>query len=87
MSSTNIMDMDLSELTEADFNLSMEELVSGHTTQEQSVVNGTVLRIDEEHVLIDINYKAEGFVDIGEFMVDGELAVAVGDSVEVFRAC
>lgn len=82
--SSNIMDIDLSQLNEADFNLSIDELVSGHTTLEQSVVNGTVLRIDEERVLIDINYKAEGFVDIGEFMVDGELAVAVGDSVEVF---
>ena len=66
MSTDNLLDKDLSELMDADF-MQLTEAIEEHSISEQSVVMGTVLRIDEERVLIDINYKAEGFVSVNEF--------------------
>jgi small subunit ribosomal protein S1 len=84
MSTENILDMDLSELMDADFD-KLVEIIQEHSISEQSVVVGKVLRIDEERVLIDINYKAEGFVSVDEFTnEDGELTISVGDTVEVY---
>jgi small subunit ribosomal protein S1 len=84
MSTENILDMDLSELMDADFD-KLVEIIEEHSISEQSVVVGKVLRIDEERVLIDINYKAEGFVSVDEFTnEDGELTISVGDTVEVY---
>ncbi len=84
MSTKDFWDMDLSELTDADFD-SLVESVSTNSISEQSVVQGTVLKIDTERVLIDINYKAEGYVNINEFKNEaGELVVSVGDVVEVY---
>ena len=84
MSTTDFLEKDLSELTDADFDL-LDEKISNHTTREQSVVKGRVLEITDERVLIDINYKAEGYVPLADFMDEnGELSVQVGDEVEVF---
>ena len=84
MSTNDFWDKDLSELSDADFD-SFIESVDTSSISEQSVVKGTVLRIDAERVLIDINYKAEGFVDINEFKnEEGDLVVSVGDVVEVY---
>lgn len=47
-----------------------------------SVVTGTVRRIDREDVVVDINYKAEGFVPLAEFNVGEE--PKPGDSIEVY---
>ena len=63
MSTSNFWDKDLSEMSDADFD-SLIESVDTNAISEQSVVKGTVLRIDSERVLIDINYKAEGYVEI-----------------------
>jgi small subunit ribosomal protein S1 len=84
MSTNDFWGKDLSELNETDFE-AMLESVDTNSIDLQSVVQGTVLRIDAERVLIDINYKAEGFVDINEFKnEEGEITVQVGDVVEVF---
>ena len=84
MSTSNFWDKDLSEMSDADFD-SLIESVDTNAISEQSVVKGTVLRIDSERVLIDINYKAEGYVEINEFKnEDGEIVVNVGDVVEVY---
>jgi len=71
-------------LNDADFD-SLIDSVNTSAITEQSVVKGTVLEILPERVLIDINYKAEGYVDINEFKNEaGELVVNVGDVVEVY---
>ena len=71
-------------MSDADFD-SLIESVDTNAISEQSVVKGTVLRIDPDRVLIDINYKAEGYVEINEFKnEDGEIVVNVGDVVEVY---
>jgi small subunit ribosomal protein S1 len=48
------------------------------------VVTGTVVEVQSDYVLVDINYKSEGLIPIDEFrVVDGVRAVNPGDKVEV----
>ncbi|MBL7557530.1 MAG: 30S ribosomal protein S1 [Bdellovibrionaceae bacterium] len=48
------------------------------------VVTGSVVEVQSDYVLVDINYKSEGLIDINEFrVVDGVRDVKVGDKVEV----
>lgn len=48
------------------------------------VVKGTVVEVQSDYVLVDINYKSEGLIPIDEFrVVDGVRAVKPGDQVEV----
>ncbi|MCB0363852.1 MAG: 30S ribosomal protein S1 [Bdellovibrionaceae bacterium] len=49
------------------------------------VVNGRVVEVQEDYVLVDINYKSEGMIPISEFrMVEGHRNVETGTEVEVF---
>lgn len=48
------------------------------------IVQGTVIEVQSDYVLVDINYKSEGLIPIGEFrMVEGVRSVKPGDIVEV----
>lgn len=48
------------------------------------VVTGTVVEVQSDYVLVDINYKSEGLIPINEFrVVDGVREVKPGDKVEV----
>ncbi len=48
------------------------------------VVAGTVVEVQSDYVLVDINYKSEGLIPINEFrVVDGVRQVKAGDKVEV----
>lgn len=48
------------------------------------IVNGTVVEVQSDYVLVDINYKSEGLIPINEFrIVDGVRQVKVGEQVEV----
>lgn len=49
------------------------------------VVKGTVIEVQSDYVLVDINYKSEGLIPINEFrIVDGKHNISVGDDVEVY---
>ncbi|MEW5802042.1 MAG: 30S ribosomal protein S1 [bacterium] len=53
--------------------------------EEGEVVKGTILRVMDEEVLVDIGYKSEGTISLREFRTPtGELNVNVGDVVDVF---
>ena len=48
------------------------------------IVSGSVVEVQSDYVLVDINYKSEGMIPIHEFrMVDGVRSVNPGDKVEV----
>lgn len=48
------------------------------------VVSGTVVEVQTDYVLVDINYKSEGLIPINEFrMIDGARDVKVGNHIEV----
>jgi len=49
--------------------------------REQDIVEGRVLRVDEDYVVVDIGYKSDGIVPRDEF---GEEEMAPGDTVEVY---
>ena len=50
---------------------------------EGEVVNGKIISVDKDHVLVDIGYKSEGQIRIREFEEDGQIKAEVGDTVEV----
>ncbi len=48
------------------------------------VVKGTVVEVQTDYVLVDINYKSEGLIPIGEFrIIEGQRSVSIGDKVDV----
>src|SRR5690349_20837467 len=49
------------------------------------IVKGRVVEVQEDYVLVDINYKSEGLIPISEFrVVDGARDIQVGSEVEVY---
>jgi small subunit ribosomal protein S1 len=52
--------------------------------QEGGLVSGEIVHVDKEFVLIDIGYKSEGQIPIGEFVdSEGKVKARVGDKVDV----
>lgn len=52
--------------------------------ERDKIIEGTVVRIDQETVLVDIGLKSEGFVAANEFRgANGEITVQVGDRIRV----
>ncbi|HEX8960448.1 MAG TPA: 30S ribosomal protein S1 [Geobacteraceae bacterium] len=48
------------------------------------IVKGVVVHINQDFVLVDVGYKSEGRIQIGEFLDEnGQLTVKVGDEVNV----
>lgn len=70
---------------EIDFGAILEQFEQEQTVfHPGELVTGTVVGISDRGVLVDFGYKSEGFVPTEEFTSpNGELTVAVGDSVEV----
>ena len=51
---------------------------------EGEIVNGTVINITDNEVVVDVGYKSEGLIPVEEFKdYSGNLTVEVGDEVEV----
>jgi small subunit ribosomal protein S1 len=51
--------------------------------QEGEVVKGRIVSVTKDFVMVDIGYKSEGQIPIGEFTgPDGEITAQVGDQVE-----
>jgi small subunit ribosomal protein S1 len=66
-----------------DFEALFEE--SLRTVKPGGVVKGRVVGITSTHVLIDVGYKSEGQIPVGEFSDrHGNLQVKIGDDVDVF---
>ncbi|MFT5356015.1 MAG: small subunit ribosomal protein S1 [Polyangiales bacterium] len=62
-----------------------ETLTTGlDALKEGEIVNGTVIKVAKDVVIVDIGYKSEGIIPIGEFVgASGKASVAVGDEVDV----
>lgn len=61
---------------------SEEYSIGAATLTVNSVLNGKVLRVDNEFVLVDVGYKSEGQIPRNEWD-EGEPDPKVGDSVKV----
>lgn len=52
--------------------------------ERDKIIEGTVVRVDQDTVLVDIGLKSEGHVPVAEFRnADGEVTVQVGDKIRV----
>jgi small subunit ribosomal protein S1 len=52
--------------------------------REGEIVQGKIIQVDKEFVLVDIGYKSEGQVPIEEFIgPDGNVEAVVGDAIEI----
>ncbi len=56
------------------------------TLAERQIVQGTVVRVDSEGVLVDVGAKSEGFIPPKELSAQGEApeGLAVGDRIDVY---
>jgi small subunit ribosomal protein S1 len=85
MSNPEYLDQPLDALDEAHFQSFYTDYMGERGVREKTVVKGTVIGLLDEWVVVDINYKAEGYVAKEEFTgPDGELLVKVGDVVDVY---
>ncbi len=62
-----------------------EKSLSERDNKVGDIVKGRVVEVQEDYVLVDINYKSEGLIPISEFrVVEGARDIAVGSEVEVY---
>ena len=53
--------------------------------EEGSIVKGEIVRVDDDNVLVDVNFKSEGQIPTAEFRdASGNITVKEGDRVDVF---
>ena len=79
----SVMDID-------EFNALFEAIISDTPVREGMVIKGSVTRVAEDHVVVDIGYSSTGTVPLREFVDQStrELdAPSVGDDVDVFLEC
>ena len=64
----------------------LDESLAENGAIEGTVVNGTIVAVENDFVLIDVGLKMEGRVPLKEFSVAGRPAeVKVGDIVEAYE--
>jgi small subunit ribosomal protein S1 len=67
-----------------DFGSLFEASIKDNDFKVGDVVSGTVVEVQTDYALVDINYKSEGLIAISEFrIVNGARDVKPGDKVEV----
>lgn len=72
------------EKSSGEFESLFEQSLKEQNFKVGDVVTGTVVEVQSDYVLVDINYKSEGLIPIDEFrVVDGVRDVKPGDTVEV----
>ncbi|MEE2830371.1 MAG: S1 RNA-binding domain-containing protein, partial [Myxococcota bacterium] len=81
--------IDAASLDVDEFNKLFAEHLADKEIKEGSVVEGKVIRMTGDHVIIDIDYKSEGAIPLNEFRPkegprNAPPEVAVGDTVEVY---
>ncbi len=82
-----ISDVSVKDITGEDFSFKslLDESFKGIKSFEGSVVEGTVVGIDGEFVILDVGLKSEGRISLREFGAPGgKSEIKMGDKVEVF---
>ena len=61
-----------------------EQSLTNTNLQPGAIVIGTVVAIDNEHVIVNAGLKSEGVIPKSQFMdMDGQLECEIGDQIEV----
>ncbi|MCA9083290.1 MAG: S1 RNA-binding domain-containing protein, partial [Planctomycetaceae bacterium] len=79
----NVDDAELESVLKASFE-ALEDVLheEAQTYDINDILKGTVVRIDDEEVVVDIGYKSEGVVQRDEWE-EGEALPAIGSTIEV----
>jgi small subunit ribosomal protein S1 len=68
-----------------DFDQLLAEYEARTGAREGEIVKGTIIEVTKDYVTIDIGYKSEGQVPIGEFVdPTGQVGIKVGDKIDVY---
>ncbi len=82
-SSQMVDDDEMGEGTDQDMSMDMLYEESFKSLSEGEVLNGTVVQIGKEYVMLDVGAKSEGRIAISEFIdADGNLTIKIGDELE-----
>ncbi len=81
--SMKLTELDAAEYGEAEH----EELMAMYDgtiqdIKEGEIVAGTVIGVSREDIIVDVGFKSEGIIPMGEFT--GEVNIKVGDEIDVF---
>jgi small subunit ribosomal protein S1 len=78
-------DLETGSAGSVDFADLFEEFEANQSFTVGEIVNGRVLSVTKDYVVVDIGYKSEGQIPINEFRdAEGNLTVKQGDEVEVY---
>jgi small subunit ribosomal protein S1 len=66
------------------FEALLEQSYSKGEVKEGNIANGTVIHVGKDFVVVDIGYKSEGQIPVGEFpTIGGQPQVKAGDKIDV----
>ncbi len=75
---------DIEKKVETDFSALLNSAET-KSFEEGNVFNGSIIKIGQDYVTVDIGYKQEGLVSVKEFLnFDGTLKIKEGDKIEVY---
>jgi len=85
-SAPDVSNDDDAGIEDFDFGKILAEHEQTHSAEisENEVVKGRVVKITDQHVIIDVSYKSEGIVPIAEFKDGDQVTVTPGDEVDVY---
>ncbi|NCD25450.1 MAG: 30S ribosomal protein S1 [Deltaproteobacteria bacterium] len=86
MNNTQTTAETMDEMMDMDFESQLENYLNSDfgDIEEGVIVSGEVVKIDDTYILVDVNFKSEGQIPLDEFMENGQVAVKVGDTVDVY---
>lgn len=62
-----------------------EEAVNESDIKTGEIVKGTIVEVQSDYVLVDINYKSEGLIPMSEFrLIEGTETIKPGEEIEVY---
>ena len=80
-----IENKNISKISNTDYEELIKKSLSFEKNKENSIVDGKVVSVDEENVVIDVGLKSEGRIPISEFTRPGQNPeINVGENYKVF---
>lgn len=74
---------DMDDMEDGDFAAALEQSFNNEPASGE-IIQGTVIRIDEDSVTVDVGYKSEGMINKDEFLdAQGNCNAKIGDKVDV----
>lgn len=83
MAKLNGAQNNIEDLENIDFGAMLEEYESEKNTENISIIEGKIIKIEDADVFVDIQDKSEGLLNVNEIMQDGKLIFNIGDTIKV----